>query len=186
MRIAVFSDTHGNKETMRDALRKQGLFDLLLHLGDGVEDGMTVSGEAGIKFCGVRGNEDFINLPEEVTFPAGKWTLTAVHGHQMDINPYHSQLQWRQNFNYMAKWARRTKSQLFLFGHSHSEALQEVEGVVICNPGDQYLGSTGEPTFAVISADNECLTVQLMERLEKGKWAVKSTLEKFMDRPARI
>ncbi len=181
MRIAVFSDTHGNKEDMRDALQSKGPFGLLLHLGDGVGDGMSVSTEIGIEFCGVRGNEDFASQhPEEVTFSAGMWTLTAVHGHQMDINPYHSQLQWQQQFNKMVQWARRKGSQLFLFGHSHSPALHEVDGVVICNPGDQYVGSTGVPTFAVIDSDNRRLTVQLMERLEKGRWVVKATLEKII------
>ncbi len=179
MRIAVFSDTHGNKEAMRDALQSEGLFDLLLHLGDGVEDGITVSAEVGMKFCGVRGNEDFTNLPAEVTFPLGNWTVTAVHGHQMEINPYHSQLQWRQHFNDMVQWAKRKGSQLFLFGHSHCTTLHEAGGVVICNPGDQYVGSTGAPTFAVINEADQCLTVQLMERLEKGKWAVKAALEKI-------
>jgi uncharacterized protein len=164
---------------MMDALQNEGPFNLLLHLGDGVEDGMSVSAEVGIKICGVQGNEDFTSLPEEVTFSAGVWTLTAVHGHQMDINPYHSQLQWRQHFNDMVKWARRKRSQLFLFGHSHCPVLQEVDGVVICNPGDQYIGSTGAPTFAVIDVENQSLTVQLMERLEKGRWNIKAALEKI-------
>lgn len=179
MRVAVFSDTHGNKEAMRDALRSEGPFNMLLHLGDGVADGMTVSAEMGIKFCGVRGNEDFASQhAEEVTFSVGNWTVTAIHGHQMDINPYHSQAQWQQHFNDMVKWAIRKRSQLFLFGHSHCPALQEVEGVVICNPGDQYAGSTGAPTFAVIHTENQLLTMQLMERFEKGRWTVKATLEK--------
>jgi uncharacterized protein len=179
MRIAVFSDTHGNKEAMRHALQSEGPFHLLLHLGDGVADGMSVSDEAGIKFCGVQGNEDIMILPPEISFCVGKWTLTAVHGHQMDINPYHSQLQWNQHFQYMVKWAKRRKSQLFLFGHSHCPALQEVDGVVICNPGDQYLGSTGAPTFAVIHVEDQRLKVQLMERFKNGRWRIKAALEKI-------
>ncbi len=180
MRLAVFSDTHGNKEAMRDALLSEGPFHLLIHLGDGIADGMSVSAEAGIKFCGVRGNEDFASQDqEEVTFSAGNWTITAIHGHQMDINPYHSQLQWQEHFNDMVKRALSKRSQVFLFGHSHRAALQEVGGVFICNPGDQYVGSTGAPTFAVIDAENQRLTVQLMERLEKGRWIVKATLEKI-------
>ncbi len=180
MRMALFSDTHGNKEAMRDALLSEGPFNRMIHLGDGVADGMSVSNEVGVKFCGVRGNEDFASQhPEEVTFSAGNWTITAIHGHQMDINPYHSQLQWQQHFNDMVKWAIRKRSQLFLYGHSHCAALQEVDGVVICNPGDQYVGSAGAPTFAVINAENQRLTVQLMERLEKGRWTIKATMEKI-------
>ena len=179
MRIAVFADTHGNKEAMADALQSEGPFHLLLHLGDGVADGMSVGSAMGIEFCGVQGNEDIMNLPPEVSFAVGKWTLTAVHGHQLDINPYHSQLQWKQHFRDMSQWAKRKKSHLFLFGHSHCPALQEVGGVVICNPGDQYIGSTAAPTFAVIQADERHLKVQLMERLTKGKWQIKDTLEKI-------
>lgn len=178
MRWAVFSDTHSNKEAMKDALQSAGHFDLLLHLGDGIEDGMSVSAELGVKFCGVRGNEDFTNLPEEVTLSAGEWTLTAIHGHQMDINPYHSPLQWQRNFNDMVQWAKRKKSQLFLFGHSHCADLREDDGIIICNPGDQYLGSRRAPTFAVIQAEDQRLTVQLMQRCEKGVWRIKTTLEK--------
>ncbi|PKN76611.1 MAG: hypothetical protein CVU52_04065 [Deltaproteobacteria bacterium HGW-Deltaproteobacteria-10] len=141
---------------------------------------MSVSTEMDIKYCCVRGNEDFASQDkEEDTFFAGNWTITAIHGHQMDINPYHSPLQWQQHFNDMVKWAISKRSQVFLFGHSHRAVLQEVGGIVICNPGDQYIGSTGVPTFAVINAEDRCLTVQLMERLQMGRWTVKATLEKI-------
>lgn len=180
MRLAVFSDTHGNKEAIRDALQSEGPFDLLVHLGDGFEDGLSVSKETGVEFYGVRGNEDFnkINITEELTFSVGNWTITAIHGHQMDINPYHSPSQWQQNFNTMVKWAKRKKSQLFLFGHTHCPDLREIRGIVICNPGDQYIGSTKAPSFAVVHAKNHLLTVQLMERFSKGIWHLKESLEK--------
>ena len=38
MNILIVSDTHGNKRAMREAIFRQGPFDCLIHLGDGVKD----------------------------------------------------------------------------------------------------------------------------------------------------
>lgn len=166
-RIAVFSDTHGNSRGVRDAVRHNGPFDMLVHLGDGVGDGESVAAEVGIVFRGVGGNEDHFRvtaMPAEDIFRVGPWTFLAVHGHQMEINPYHPESLWDTHVKEMARRAKRKDAHVFLFGHTHKFMLRKEDGIFICNPGDQYLGSQTPPSFAVIEADDHDLEIRILRK----------------------
>ncbi len=166
-RIAVFSDTHGNSRDIRDAVRHNGPFNMLVHLGDGVGDGESVAAEAGIVFRGVGGNEDHFRLmtmPAEDVFRVGPWTFFAVHGHQMEINPYHPESLWNRHLKEMALWARRKGAHIFLFGHTHKPMLRKEDGIFICNPGDQYPGSQTPPSFAVIEVGDSGLEIRILRK----------------------
>ena len=168
-RIAVFSDTHGNRKTIRESVQQNGPFDMLLHLGDGVCDGEAVAAEMGLMFRGVQGNEDYgcqtTHKTEEIIC-AGQWRFLAVHGHQMDINPYQPEDMWQQHIKEMVRWAKQRKAQVFLFGHSHNFMLREERNIIICNPGDQYIGSQTLPTFAVINTDDCCLDIRILRKAD--------------------
>ena len=180
-RIAVFADTHGNKKMVEDALMRNGAFDLLVHLGDGVDDGLNVAADMGLPVVAVQGNEDHahrLTLPAEIVFEFSVWRFFAVHGCQMEINAYDPESLWQKHCEEMAHWAKKKGAQVFLFGHSHQPMLREVDGIVLCNPGDQYLGSRSAPTFAVIDAAESYLDIRIMRGLQEGaqRWTCVDTL----------
>ena len=171
MNILVVSDTHGNQRTMREAIFRQGSFDCLIHLGDGVQDGIAVAGELGIPFYGVCGNEDFnVAAPETLRLVLGSWTFFLMHGHQLDINAYQSGQVWESHLAAMADCARKKEAQVFLFGHTHRPLLKEVNGTVIVNPGDQYIGSTLPPSLAVMELTSDTLSIKILRQGREGDW----------------
>jgi len=171
MKILVVSDTHGNQRAMREAISRQGPFDCLIHLGDGVQDGIAVAGELGIPFHGVCGNEDFdVAVPETLRLVLGTWTFYLMHGHQLDINAYQSRQVWEDHLAAMADRARKKEAQVFLFGHTHRPLLTEVNGIVIGNPGDQYIGSALPPSLAVIELTPDTLNIKILRQGREGDW----------------
>ena len=171
MNILVVSDTHGNQGAMREAIFRQGPFDCLIHLGDGVQDGIAVAGELDIPFHGVCGNEDFgVAVPETLRLVLGTWTFSLMHGPQLDINVYQSRQIWEGHLAAMADLARKKEAQVFLFGHTHRPLLTEVNGIVIGNPGDQYIGSALPPSLAVIELTPDIMNIKILRQEREGDW----------------
>jgi putative phosphoesterase len=172
MRIAVFADTHGNKNAIRDTIINSA-FEGIIHLGDGVGDGYAVSEEFGIPFYGVAGNEDYgVHFPEKHLLRVYSWTLLLIHGHQWDINSYHAEEIWEKHFSDMARMARNENARVLLFGHTHEPLLKEREGILFCNPGNQYIGSSKPLTFAIMDAAGDALHISIVERSDDSRFAI--------------
>ena len=175
-RIIVFSDTHGNRREMRDALCRFAGVELVLHLGDGVAQGESVAREFGIPFLGVAGNEDVgEDVPRERAIDIGNLRLLAVHGDRFDIGLYDNRQKWDDNLGKMAGFAALQGARVLLFGHSHAAMLVERGGVVLCNPGDQYPGSQAGASFCMLEASGDALRIALF-RKETGEWKESSSL----------
>ena len=171
MRIAVFSDTHGNRKDILEAVARFSPLDLIIHLGDGVRDGIRVAREAAIPFHGVHGNEDYgTDLPDVALVEAENWQFLLAHGHQMNINPYHPKEVWKQDLRDMATCAKGKGAEALLFGHAHTPVLQRENGIVLCNPGDQYIGSAAGPSFAFIEAEATAIRLRIFRKKEVRTW----------------
>jgi len=173
--IAVFSDTHGNRQAIEEAVlfsvERYGI-GRVVHLGDGVGDGEAAAERFGIPFDGVAGNEDFsAAFPDHRVIEEGMWRILCFHGHQYDINPYQSDGEWESHYADMGRWAERAGASVALFGHTHRQALLKRGGLIFCNPGDMYRGSVGPPGFALLQVPGAAVTVTLMERQGEMSWA---------------
>jgi len=176
IRLAVFSDTHGNRKTMRDAVLTQGPFDLICHLGDGVADGRAVAEEFGSPFQGVTGNEDFWeDFPERRTLVIKPWSFLLLHGHQTEINPFQPKPVWDMHLRHLGQMAGRAGAGVLLFGHTHRTMLAEQDSVILCNPGEQHPGSSQPPTFAVLLVDPQALEIQIMVRDGPEVWRLQTS-----------
>lgn len=176
-RIAVFSDTHGNKKYMREVLSEFPSFDCIIHLGDGVADGRDVSAEFNVPFCGIYGNEDYgSDYPETLLLSIDCMNIYFMHGHQFEINAYQTKNEWDKHFKEFADLAEINGAAALFFGHTHKAVLEKYNGIIICNPGDQYIGSMVSPAFAEVKYDPEAkeLTIYLHEKLNDG-WMIKQT-----------
>ncbi len=169
-RWAIFSDTHGNPETMRDAMIQTGPFDAMIHLGDGIHDAIAVSGERNIPLIAVSGNEDgAADYPERLIISMGAGTALLLHGHRLDIHPYLSASAWEQRYAAMDGLMALSGARILLFGHTHLPVIRQTEHGIICNPGSHYIGSRTEHTFAVAEANGDGVKLCLA-REHGGEW----------------
>jgi putative phosphoesterase len=176
MRIAVFADTHGNKNAIRETIINSA-FDGIIHLGDGVRDGYALSEEFGITFYGVAGNEDYgVHFPEKYLLMIYSWSLLLIHGHQWDINSYHPEEMWEEHFSDMARMARNENARVLLFGHTHEPLLEERGGILFCNPGNQYIGSNKPLTFAIMDVAGDALLMSIVARSDTSRFAIRKSI----------
>ena len=131
MRILVFSDTHGQTETMRDIISRNRLrCDLVIHLGDHYRDIDEVSRNfPEIAFLGVQGNCDFISndmYPKSRTFTVDGYKFFITHGHIHSV---------KMNTDYLCADAKKAGATVVLFGHTHKSLIKKSGDITIFNPG---------------------------------------------------
>ncbi len=175
IRVALFSDSHGIKKVMKDAIINHGPFDMLLHLGDGVKDGMAVAEELDIPFKWVCGNEDYgVKGKETVLLHLKHWSFLLFHGYHLELNPVQSKEIWQTHYKDIYHMAKKENASLVLFGHTHLPLLKKINNILLCNPGSptlQYIRSAVD-SFAIINADKNRLEVSLLKKGENDHWEV--------------
>ncbi|WP_430883804.1 metallophosphoesterase [Fusibacter sp. JL216-2] len=127
MRIGVMSDTHGELELAREAIRQMGKVDLILHAGDTYQDLEKLSEDTKIEMIGVRGNIGSSDQgPAELVLELGDYRIFLVHGHHYDVKHSLMRLFYR---------AKELEIDVVVYGHTHV-ALSAIENdVLFLNPG---------------------------------------------------
>ena len=70
----------------------------------------------------------------------------------------------------MADWAKGQAVDVLLFGHAHKPVLQKENGVILCNPGDQYIGATTGASFALVALEDASARFQIFRENRGGGW----------------
>ena len=128
-RIAVFSDSHGDKQALDALLEKMGPIDACCFLGDVASDAMHLCGRISllpgrVPFYAVKGNNDYSSsLPTVRVEEIGGKRIYMTHGHLCS-----SALS-------LAYTALENGADAALFGHTHAYFCEEVQGVLLLNPG---------------------------------------------------
>lgn len=152
LRILVLSDSHGDRHAVREAILAQPSARLIVHLGDGERDMERLVGAGDrARVVQVRGNADFGSLsPATVTEIVESKRVLCVHGYAQDVKCGDSGL---------LAAARDAKADLVLFGHTHEQRVDCVDGLWLLNPG--YLRH-GEYAVADVHANGiVCLPMRL-------------------------
>lgn len=144
MKLLVLSDSHGQMEPMRLAIKRENP-DTVIHLGDYITDCDHLSRELGLlPVVGVRGNCDFGHADRQE-----QWLCTlegirifAVHGHRYGV---------KQGLLRAELAARQQEAQLLLFGHTHQPYCECYEGLWLLNPG---ACSGRRPSYGVVTIEN--------------------------------
>lgn len=153
LRILVFSDSHGNPNTMLQAVKthlEHGGVDMLIHLGDGYRDFMALTTRyPDIPAHMVKGNwdESFMPeplLPKEKIVEAEGFTFLLMHGHTRGV---------KRDLQQAADTAARCGADVLLYGHTHLAVDQKMDTgfgktVRTINPGT--VGSGYKPTYALL------------------------------------
>lgn len=139
MKLLLLADSHnhtGHIRALAKALRKSEAPDALLFAGDGVHDPVLLG--LSCPHYLVRGNCDFSgNYPDEMVLPplAGH-RIYLSHGHLHRV---------KRTTDLLAAAARAAEARIAVYGHTHRQGLDLVEGVYCVNPG-----SLGNGEYALL------------------------------------
>ncbi len=154
MKLLVISDTHGHIEYARQVIGSER-WDHVIHLGDSALDAVALATEEGINLLALRGNNEYPDSPQlddELIFDADGAKFYAVHGHELDMNPWDGKME--QALEDLVQKAEEAGARVALFGHTHQPLVREIRGILLVNPGGMGLGDK-KKTYAVVSVNQK-------------------------------
>ncbi|APM40759.1 metallophosphoesterase [Clostridium kluyveri] len=135
MHIGVVSDTHRYKKFINKVVDVLYNTELIIHLGDNVQDVNEIKKIYTGSIINVSGNCDFnVDAPvERLEIISGK-RFFITHGHRYDVKYSLSRLKCR---------ALERKADIVLFGHTHISQIVYEEGIWFINPGSPSVPRDG-------------------------------------------
>ncbi len=147
-RVLIVSDTHGNNDNLRAAVKKAGKIDLAFHAGDIHCRPSEIETITRVPTYVVRGNNDYDpNMHNEIITYVGTHKVMMVHGHR------HNAYMGLQTLWYTAQ---RYECDIIIFGHTHVPVIDEGD-VTIINPGSLTLPRQigHAKTFIIMEIDDD-------------------------------
>ena len=128
MRILVLSDSHRNKFACAQAIKNQPNTDAVVFLGDGEYDFDSCKGLIKTPFVyAVKGNGDFYsNLPESQIIEVGNARVYITHGYKETV---------KYGTERLLEKAKQYNCVLALYGHTHIQKYEYIDGVHLYCPG---------------------------------------------------
>jgi len=160
LRVAVLSDTHvGDKaralppvliEKMRNAEPE-----LILHAGDVTDPSVLETLEEIAPVVAVRGNVDYLHLPEEETVEIDRIRIGLIHGHQL----------LSLNAQFLTLKALDMGVDLLVFGHTHRFYFDTFSlygrKVYLLNPGSPTFPRWDNAGFVLLRTGEEILVKRI-------------------------
>lgn len=179
MKILVVSDTHGRLTKLENLLKRYEDLDILVHLGDYIRDARTLAERTDLPVLAVAGNCDGFALycedeeTEVLETPAGRIFLT--HGHRYSVKRGVDKLLYK---------AAAVGARAVFFGHTHRPYIEEIDGVLVVNPGSLEEPRDLEPgSYALVEADEEGISASILYyRDKKHKGGFLKNLMNYSDR----
>lgn len=136
MIVAIVSDTHGIVLPVAYSLQRNKV-DIVLHLGDDVDDSRKIEQITGMEVYAVRGNNDINenDTPEDLVLEIRRKKFFLTHGHNYDVD---------NGIEKIVKKAKEVGADYALFGHTHVYLRERVDGITILNPGSTTLPRHGD------------------------------------------
>lgn len=154
LRIAVVSDTHEYEIQIMKFLDKVQDCDYILHLGDCVKDVEIIRRHFKGKVINVRGNCDLGNVaPLLINEEIDGHRILMSHGHQFSVKS--------NVMSYLYK-ALESQAKIALFGHTHIEGIEVVEGVHLINPGSLARSKGKGNSYCIIETEKDKIDAKIM------------------------
>jgi len=143
MKIVVVSDSHGRDQRLDEILRLESDADCYIHCGD-----IECSEDTYPMFHTVQGNNDlFYHYPDKIILPIQGYRILVMHG---------DQFAYMHRLVRMAAFARKADCDIFCYGHTHIASLDQIDHVMMVNPGSLWRSRDGRgPSYAIIQIDKE-------------------------------
>lgn len=131
MKILVISDTHGNVTAPLEIIKESGV-ELVIHLGDHLDDALTVERQLELPFIKVPGNGDpRATEPRELIQSIKGTRFFITHGDLYRV---------KNGLDRLIEKTKAAKAAVVLFGHTHKPLIQKQDGVLLINPGTLMSG----------------------------------------------
>ena len=155
MLIGVISDTHRYKWVIEDAVEKMGEVDMIIHLGDNVQDVEEISKYFKGKIINVKGNCDFSkSVPAEIIEMIEGKKFLITHGHRYDVKNSMTRLKLK---------ALEVSADVVLFGHSHVSGIAYEDGIWFVNPGSPAVPRNSFFSVALIKLEDGEVKASIIE-----------------------
>lgn len=159
MKIAFIGDTHNNKLAINLALNKirELSIDIIIHLGDCVSDISYLRESFNGEIYAVAGNCDYsVKYPKEKILDIHGIKIFFTHGDLYGVKNSLSSILYK---------GEEVGADIILFGHTHISMMDEVNNIILMNPGSIPKPSPWSVTGCVglidISDDGEIISKDL-------------------------
>jgi uncharacterized protein len=144
--IAVVSDTHKYNSIVQNVLESIEDADMVIHLGDVVEDAEYIAKHFKGETIYVRGNcdENSFAASERTLIIEGK-KLFITHGHNYHVKEGLLKLKYK---------AEEIGADIVLFGHTHLSLVEYYQGILFVNPGSPSICREGQNSVAIMEINN--------------------------------
>lgn len=110
--------------------------DIIIHLGDVMDDADVMEAILGREVRRVPGNCDYAaGSPHEILLDTGQYKLLAVHGHAHGV---------KRGLSLLKDEAARKGAKIALYGHTHVAREETINGISLFNPGSAALPKEGQ------------------------------------------
>jgi putative phosphoesterase len=153
--IAVVSDTHRRIGAIKKVIKKIQNADVLIHLGDNVDDLHELTERFNGKIVNVKGNCDFcVDVPNDRLIEIEGKRIFLTHGHRYGVKYDFMRLKYK---------ALEVKADIVLFGHTHVQQIEYDEGILFINPGSPSMSRGAFNSIALIDIDENKVQPRLVE-----------------------
>lgn len=147
MLIAVVSDTHRQEYYIQKVKSYIKNADILIHLGDNIEDADELAEGFKGKVYKVSGNCDFCRGAErELVIDVEGIRILITHGDRYGVKYELNNLYYR---------AMDAEADIALYGHTHIPYMEEVNGIWLFNPGSASLPRMSKNSIGFIEIDKK-------------------------------
>lgn len=146
MLIAVVSDTHRMTKYINLAKRLIKDADILIHLGDNIDDAELLENTFKGKVYAVAGNCDYsTKYPKESVIEVNGKKIFFTHGDLYGVKSSMNNIYYR---------GRELNADIVLFGHTHQQLVEKEDDMIIMNPGSISLPKFKGRCIGFINIDN--------------------------------
>lgn len=147
MLIAVVSDTHRYETYIKKVQECIKNADILIHLGDNIDDAEEITKKFKGKVYIVRGNCDFSSkYPREDIIEVEGKKIFITHGHLYSVKTTLTNIFYK---------GKEVMADVVLFGHTHESLVVEEEGMIIMNPGSVSLPRCSRRTIGFLEVEKD-------------------------------
>ena len=155
MLVAVVSDTHRSDSCVKSIKTLIKDADILIHLGDNVEDAEELEREFKGEVYIVAGNCDFSRkYPKDRLIEIEGKKIFMTHGDLYAV---------KVGLNSIYYKGREIEADIVLFGHTHQAMIERTNELILMNPGSPSLPRLSKKSIGFISIDDGEAEVYLKE-----------------------
>jgi putative phosphoesterase len=152
MNILVVSDTHGNYLAPLCCFDEADAIDMIIHLGDEIDDAKMLEKLVRIPVLMVPGNcDNSAKEPRELCRKIEGHTFFMTHGDRYRV---------KRGVDEIVKKAQRIAATVVLYGHTHTAAILEKDGILLVNPGT-LMSASQSKSFAILTISGNAVTAEI-------------------------